>query len=137
MQADIRHFEVNCQLRNERILASIECINEGNPFSGTLILTNFRLGFIRSRRVGKQSHFIRFRSIQRISTHVEDSFRSIFVVELPSTQQRFELKGPSFAMKRDFVELVQHHLLTKAESEEDIPARNVRKKSNSSGDYAE
>lgn len=132
MEADIRYFEANNQLGNERIHAGIECLNEDNPFPGTLILTNLRLVFLRSQHVGKQSRFIRFRSIRNISTYVEDSFKLMFVVELPSTQQRFELKGPSFAMKQDFVERVQCQLLSKTA---DTQIRKLNQGSSSSGNY--
>ncbi|MEP3465446.1 MAG: hypothetical protein ABJN65_05410 [Parasphingorhabdus sp.] len=46
MQAGIRYFKTTSQLYNEKVLANIVCFKEDNPFSGTLILTNFRLRFV-------------------------------------------------------------------------------------------
>lgn len=122
MQTDRGYFETNCRLKGEKVVGTIGCLNEGNPFPGSLILTNMRLLFLRSSRIGQQSRSIRLKSIRAVSSHVENSCHYILVVGLPAVQHRFELHGLDFAVKRAFVELLQARLSLASDAANDQTA---------------
>ena len=110
MHPDLGYFDTNFRLSGEKVVGSIGCLNEGNPFPGTLILTNLRLLFLRSGRIGQQCRAIRLKSIRDASSHVEKSYHCILEVTLPAIQHRFELHGPDFSVKTAFVELLRARL---------------------------
>ena len=115
MQVDVEHFATRHGLSGEKIIGNIGCMKEDNPFPGTLILTDLRLCFLRSSHIGRQSRFIRLKSIRDITSEVVRSYHCILQVELPAARHRFELHGPSFASKAAFVKLVQDQMHTGAD----------------------
>lgn len=114
MQADIRHFRSICQLSSETVLDAIECFHEGNPFSGNLVLTDYRLAFVSSEKLENLSRSFPLEHISNLSTQVEDVFNLTLVIKLLSGDQRFELRGSNFATKKRFVERLEHQLFSKA-----------------------
>ncbi|SIN60851.1 hypothetical protein SAMN02745824_0756 [Parasphingorhabdus marina DSM 22363] len=119
MHSDLGYFDTNCRLSGEKVFGSIGCLNEGNPFPGSLILTNMRLLFLRSSRIGQQSRSIRLKSIRSVSSHLENSYHYILVVRLPAVEHRFELHGQDFATKNAFAQLLQARLLKASHSASD------------------
>lgn len=97
--------EVN---RSEAVIASIECLHEGNPFIGTLILTDHRLVFVRKMTPGFEILSIKSCLIRDIQQRIDAGIDLILIVKLDKFSQEFELRGIDMASKRVFIEKIEH-----------------------------
>ncbi|MEP2988461.1 MAG: hypothetical protein ABJN65_15730 [Parasphingorhabdus sp.] len=92
---------------NEEISGTIECLHEGNPFVGTLILTDQRLAFIRKGTPGFEVLVIRSRLIANIDQRIDRGLDFILIVTLKNFSQEFELRGIDMAGKQAFVDQIK------------------------------
>lgn len=97
--------EVN---RSEEVITSIECLHEGNPFVGTLILTDNRLVFVRRSTPGFEILSIKSCLIKDIQQRIDCGIDLILIVKLDKFSQEFELRGIDMASKRAFIEQIEH-----------------------------
>jgi len=103
--ADLNYFCDKEIRQDEEITMSIECLHEGNPFVGSLILTNQRLVFVRKGDPGFEVLSIRSSIITNIEQRIDRGLDFILVVALDNFTQEFELRG--MAGKRAFVDKAQ------------------------------
>lgn len=109
-EANISYFYEKERYREEEILASIECLHEGNPFVGTLILTNKRLAFVRKGAPGFEVLVIKQSLITNISHHFDRGLDFILVVKLENFTQEFELRAIDITSKQAFVDQARDQL---------------------------
>lgn len=93
--------------RNEIIAMSIECLHEGNPFVGSLILTNQRLVFVRKGNPGFEVLSIKSSLIANIEQRIDRGLDFILVVVLGHFTQEFELRGMDMAGKQAFFDKIR------------------------------
>jgi hypothetical protein len=105
--ADLNYFCDKEIRQDEEITMSIECLHEGNPFVGSLILTNQRLVFVRKGDPGFEVLSIRSSIITNIEQRIDRGLDFILVVALDNFTQEFELRGMDMAGKRAFVDKAQ------------------------------
>ncbi len=105
--ADLEYFyrkEIN---RNEQIVTSIECLHEGNPFVGTLILTNHRLAFVRKATPGFEVLSIKSSLIVSVDQRIDRGLDFILAIAMEKFAHAFELRGIDMARKQAFVDLTR------------------------------
>ena len=105
-EVDLDYFCEKEIHRDEEIVMSIECLHEGNPFVGSLILTNQRLVFVRKGHPGFEVLSIKSSLIVNIEQRIDRGLDFILVVALEHFSQEFELRGIDMAGKRDFFDNV-------------------------------
>jgi len=102
--SDLDYFSQKEIHRNEEFITAIECLHEGNPFVGTLILTNYRLAFVRKATPGFEIFSIKSGLIVKVEQRIDRGLDFILVVSLDKFSQEFELRGMDMAGKQAFVD---------------------------------
>lgn len=92
---------------NEEVIATIECLHEGNPFVGTLILTDQRLAFIRKGTPGFELLSIKCSLIKNAAQRIDRGLDFILIIALEKFSQEFELRGIDMASKQAFVDQIK------------------------------
>lgn len=105
--ANLDYFYLKEIHRNEEVLSSIECLHEGNPFVGTLILTDRRLAFVRKAKPGFEVLSIKRGLIIDIDQRIDRGIDFMLIVKLERFAQEFELRGIDMASKQTFVDQIQ------------------------------
>ncbi len=106
-EANLDYFyqkEVN---PDEEVVGTIECLHEGNPFVGTLILTDQRLAFVRKGTPGFEVLVIRSSLIANVEQRIDRGLDFILIVTLKNFSQEFELRGIDMASKQAFVDQIK------------------------------
>ena len=105
--ANLEYFyekEIN---RGEEVVASIECLHEGNPFVGTLILSDRRLAFVRGGTPGFEVLSIKACLIKNVHQRIDRGIDFILIVKLDKFSQEFELRGIDMASKQVFIDQLE------------------------------
>lgn len=92
---------------NEEITMSVECLHEGNPFVGSLILTNQRLVFVRKGNPGFEVLSIKSSLIANIEQRIDRGLDFILVVVLDNFTQEFEIRRMDMAGKQAFFDKIK------------------------------
>ena len=103
------NLEYFCQKHidsDEEVVSSIECRHEGNPFIGTLILTDNRLAFVRKGEPGFENLSIKSSLITGLDQRIEQGIDFMLIVRLEKFSQEFELRGLDMARKQVFVDQI-------------------------------
>ena len=104
---NILFFCKNHRLSNEEIVASIDCFNQANPFSGSLILTNQRLVFIREVSPASEFVALRLSSIDTVDYEFRSGIDFFVIIKRAESDHDFLVKAMDNAKKTEFLELVQ------------------------------
>ncbi len=107
---DLDYFCEKHLRRNENIITSIECLNQGNPFPGILILTDQQLAFIRKNSPGAQKECIKLQHISAMETRIANGMDFILVIKNEKFDHEFHIRAMDIAKKKEFVQLLQSHL---------------------------
>lgn len=106
--ANLDYFHQKEIKRSEDVIATIECLHEGNPFVGTLILTDQRLTFVRRTTPGFEVLSIKSGLIVTVEQRIDHGLDFVLIVKLERLAQEFELRGIDMASKQAFVEQIQY-----------------------------
>lgn len=109
-EANINYFYDKERYSEEEIVTSIECLHEGNPFVGTLVLTDKRLVFIRKGVPDFDVLVIKRNLIVNIDHRFDRGLDFILIVKLEKFSQEFELRAIDMASKQSFLDQAKEQL---------------------------
>ena len=134
-EIDLNFFHERHRTRNEEIITSESCQMSGNPFTGSLILTNKRLVFVRKEQPGATIHHIRLSNIRSVDYRIENSVNFIMTVFLADYEEQFQILAMDNARQIEFLKLTElqverRKLLDDDVGQDDIKAEQVIKRQN-------
>jgi len=106
-EVDINFFHEQHMLPNEHIIVTAECKISGNPFQGSLILTNKRLVFVRKEQPGAAFQSLRLKTVAAVEYRIENSIDFVMTIIKPKFEEEFQILAMDNARQTEFLKLVQ------------------------------
>lgn len=103
----ILFFCENHCLPNEDIVASIDCLSQISHLSGSLILTNQRLIFIRNESPESEFVPLRLSTIDSVDYEFRNKFDFFVTIRRTESDHDFLIKAMDNAKKTEFLKLIQ------------------------------
>ena len=104
---DVNFFLDQHILPKERIISNVDCRVPGNPFDGSLILTNNRLIFIRKEQPGASFRSLRLSTVDLVDYRIESSVEFVLFIRKNDFEEEFQLMAMDNAKQTEFFKLVQ------------------------------